>query len=817
MKHLLLLIVVISTALVSVSQVTVKAVVADSISRQVLPFATVKPDAAQPAVITTIGGYFSVTVPSPTTLLRISYVGYPDKIIAVGRLQRTDTVFLSPEGRTLGEVIVRPQAEKIRRIVNTAVRNKPLHNPELFERYQCHVYYKMKVDLVPSGVAIDSSRLKRRTASTGRKGTERKEEDKDSTGFTLLSEKNHLLFSESLSKRLYKRPQQLQETVLASRFSGLKKTYFPSLVTDVLPFHIYGDYIAMNDKDYVNPVAKGWQQRYDFSLHDEIIDGGDTTFILAFSPKSKVSFNSLAGLVFINSDGYAISHFSGSTTDSASQRETRIEQVYTRHEGRWFPRELNYDLIFKKYPSPLFTMKMNGHSIIDSVSFAAFSNRLLDKAYPVKLSDSVDSYTEKQWERLRMDSITTRELNTYHLLDSIAQKHKLEKAFEIVGQLAVGRLPIGKIDIDLERLIATNEYEGTRLGLGFYTNDKLSKRFSIGGWAGYGFRDKIVKFGASITSYPGKNKDHWLRFSYNTDFRNTGNIDIHADIDRSGFRNWLLSQVDRISEYKLEAHTQRGYWEIDAEGLQQELVSHMSNSFRYRGDTLRNFLRREITLGLRYAYGEKRVPLFGYYFPSGTKYPIVYLRSGIGTVSSDGYLATYVRSLAAITFSTRVNRWGMDRWQVEAGLTHVIDNKPLPRSFLLAAKGFRTEGLNYYAWGGFLTLRPYDLYMDSYVSLLYKHDFDKYLWNLRFSKPFISIAHNLMYGRLVRSTKISNPGIIAPASGYHESGLVLNQLLQKNLFNAAYLYINAGAFYHWTPEFDWKKNGLFVIGISAGF
>lgn len=817
MRYVLLLLLFVFTGFLSVSQTTVKGIVADSITKQVLPFATIHPDGGQRATITNITGYFSIVIAPPASQVRVSYVGYADKIFTVGRLSVMDTVFLSPTGHTLGEVIIRPQADRIRRIVNTAIRNKSLHNPEMLERYQCHIYYKMKVDLTPSGMPVDSNLIKRRRAENDREDTVKKKSRADTTEFTLISDRNHILFSESLSKRLYKRPQQLQETVLASRFSGLKKTYFPSLVTDVLPFHVYSDYISLNGKDYLNPIAKGWQQRYDFQLYDEITDGSDTTFILAFSPKPKVSFNSLEGLVYINSNGYAISHFTGTTTDTASQRETRIEQVYTRNSGRWFPRELNYDLIFKRYPSPYFTMRMNGHSIIDSVSYAAFSNKLFNKAYPVKLSDSVDLYTETQWEQLRMDTITTRELRTYELLDSISKKHNLEKVMEIAGPLAIGRLPIGKIDIDIARLLAFNEYEGTRIGAGLYTNDNVSKYFSAGGWMGYGFRDKIVKYGGSLTIYPVKNKDHWFRFSYNKDFRNTGNITIHPEIDRSGFRNWILSQVDRISEYKLEAHTKRGYWEFTAEGMQQDLLSHADNSFQYRSNILRRFDRHETGIGLRYAYGEKRVPLFGYYFPSGTKYPIMYLRSAIGTISATGYLATYVRSVAALSFSKRINRWGLDQWQVEAGYTKVIDDKPLPRSFLLAAKGFKTEGLNYYAWGGFLTMRPYDLYADSYVSVLYKHDFDKHLWNLRFSKPYVSIAHNLLYGQLSRSSRLANPGIVAPASGYHESGIVLNQLLQKNLFNAAYLYVNAGAFYHWTPVFDWKRNGVFVIGISAGF
>jgi hypothetical protein len=114
-------------------------------------------------------------------------------------------------------------------------------------------------------------------------------------------------------------------------------------------------------------------------------------------------------------------------------------------------------------------------------------------------------------------------------------------------------------------------------------------------------------------------------------------------------------------------------------------------------------------------------------------------------------------------------------------------------------------------------MHPYDYYCDRYISFLYKHDFDKYLWRLKFSKPFVSLVHNLMYGNISDETKAATTNIVAPVSGYHESGILLNQLIQKNFFHTIYLYLNVGALYHWTSSFDWNKNGIFVIGISGGF
>ena len=146
-----------------------------------------------------------------------------------------------------------------------------------------------------------------------------------------------------------------------------------------------------------------------------------------------------------------------------------------------------------------------------------------------------------------------------------------------------------------------------------------------------------------------------------------------------------------------------------------------------------------------------------------------------------------------------------------------FDDKPFSPSYLLAGNGFRSSGLNYYAWGGFLTMRPYELYSDRYVSFLYKHDFDKFLWQAKISKPYLSLAHNMLYGSIKSENRIANPGITTPVSGYHESGIMINQLLQQNIAHAINIYLNAGEFYHWENQSTWKRNGVWLIGLGVGF
>ena len=88
---------------------------------------------------------------------------------------------------------------------------------------------------------------------------------------------------------------------------------------------------------------------------------------------------------------------------------------------------------------------------------------------------------------------------------------------------------------------------------------------------------------------------------------------------------------------------------------------------------------------------------------------------------------------------------------------------------------------------------------------------------MAFAGLFVSRTHNMLYGALAESSRRANVDVAAPVSGYHESGVMLSQLLQKNYFGAAYLYFNAGVFYHRGAGIYLEKARGVYGGLSAGF
>jgi hypothetical protein len=812
-----LLTVILLLGLSASAQRQLRGVVADSLTKQVLPFATLQLGAQRASMILELKGQYNITVPDSITSITISYVGHRQKQLLVADLKEWDTIFLVPVTGQMNEVVIRSQTDRIRKIINSAVRRKDDHNPDHYDQYECQIYYKMVIDILPFGdPPKDSTKRKERKPRNAEE--ERKMHIRDSLDEVarqaFMGPHKHLMFSETVSRRWYQRPHQMQETILASKFSGLKKTYFSNKVTDVLPFHVYRDYINLNGREYINPIARGWQKRYRFFIEDEIISGNDTVFILSFGPESKAAFNFLTGLVYINSNGYAISHFIAAT-DTSQDRSIQFEQKYQYIDGKWFPRELNYDVNYKKTPTAYTQFNWNGHSVIDSVSFKqkAYS---FNKSQTVVMHDSVDLRSASDWERFRRDSITVKEANTYHFMDSVSERHHIEKLVSASGKIAIGRWPVGNFDLDLNRLVAKNQFEGFRLGAGLYTNEILSKYYSIGGWAGYGFDDHTWKYGGSGTIYFKGNRDNYLDLSYEKNYRNPGQVQIHPEMAANGLRYWVLGLVDLFEGYKLTLNLRKNYMQFRPEVSRQEVKPLYADGFLVGGKQINSFKHSEASFGFRYAYGEKRFPAFGRYLPVLSKYPVAYTRVSGGRISSGDYRTNYIQALAGVTWKVRTIRWGYDIFRLEGGMVRSLNNQPLPRSFLLAGNGIKINGLNYYSERGFSTMQPFDFYSDRYLAFFYKHDFDKFLWDLKWSKPYLSLAHNMALGSLGSESRLANTGIHSYSNGYHESGILVNQLLRRNV-RVGDVGLTGGYFYPWSTLPVQVKNGTWVFSINVLF
>jgi hypothetical protein len=773
---------------------TIKGVITDT-SGKPLAFATIKIADTRQGLMADLNGRFRVRYNRNISFITISHLGYQAKRLELGNGDTSLIIVLEPITANLEDVVISSTPGKLKRIINNAIDNRNRNNPEKYDWYQCNIYYKTIMDFV-----VPDSLIFTDTSKETKSGIERMKQQ-------------HMFITETYSKRTWERPQKLQEDIMASRVSGFKKAWFSSLVTDVLPFHSYSDFITLNGKDYHNPLSSGFYQRFYFRIEDEILKDKDTVWIISFRPRNDPE--NLSGTLYINSNQFALSHLEAQHHDSSLRRTVGLEQQYVFEQGKWFPDQLNYFIDWKGIFGGA-ALYMKGTSSIDSISYAKRQDFKFDRAHTARLKPRADELSNQEWKEIRPISLSEKEERTYEFIDSIGKQHHFDKIPLYFDRLMDGYFPMGKIDLDLQHLYAFNKYEKNRVGLGFRTSKELSKKFSLGGWFGYGFGDKSLKYGAFAEAYADQYREFKFRGSYQNDLQDPGRLQIHEELDKNFLRRFLLGRVDKVKSYSFEIYKKFGYLNATIGYNAEHIIPQYGYALDHSGKTWTEFQTKELVLSLRYAYAERMAPLFGKYVSNGSKYPVLYTRIRFGEIKNDNN--KYIHAVAAAKWQKHINHLGNEQFLLMAG--GVFSKDPAPLSKLFAGNGFRTEDQSFYVFGGMQTMLPYQYYSDRFINFHWKNDFDFKFYRLRItralsSSPTLGVGYNVLWGTLKHAEAHKLVQFSVPDPAYHETGLMLNRLVRMKFVGMMYCNFNAGYYYHLDGPFDHRQNGRVVFGLST--
>jgi hypothetical protein len=810
LHQLLLLCACLSFFQTSSSQ-TITGVVTDT-SGKPLAFAAIKLGDTKQGVISDLNGKFRLATIDHIT---ISHIGYITKKITLKDSGQHISIELEPSENTLNEVVIASNSNKLRRILNTALANRSSNNPDKYDWYQCNVYYKTTMNMV---LPLSKDSLVKKDSLVPAREKEIREKrvigaKKDSVFIEFLKNQ-HMFMTETYSRRTWERPQKLQEEVIASRMAGFKKSLFTALITDVLPFHAYDEYITLNGRDFHNPLSSGMFQRFAFKIEDEMLQGKDTLWLISFTPKKDKE--QLKGTLYIHSNRFAIAHIIAVSNDTTLRREMGIEQQYCYHDGKWFPQQLNYYLNWKNVMNSEMEMIMKGTSLVDSVNFNEDKSFRFDKAHTIKLNPGADELHDTAWQSLRPAALDKKEERTYVFMDSLGKKHNFDNYGRYMDKLVDGFFPIGAFDADVKRIYNYNIYENNRFGLGLQTNERISKHFIVGGWFGYGTGDKMWKYGAYTELYLNKERDFTLKLGYNNDLKDPGRLQIHKELDKNFLKAFLIGRADNIQGYSIALKKRMGYWENTLSYTDENIFPKYAYTFEDKGTFVKNIHANEISLGFRYAYAERMAPLFGRYYSLGSKYPILYGKITAGDITTTD--TKYIQAIAAVSWRKHINKIGDEKFLFIAAKN--ISSKPLPLSKLFAGNGFLNEDRAVYTFGGMQTMLPYQYYSNQFLNFYWAHDFDFKFFNKKISRglssaPSLSLGYNVLWGSLKNISVHKLVNFSVPNPPYHEGGLLINRLLRLKFMGLYYFNFNAGYFYHLGGPFNHKQNGKFVFGLSA--
>ncbi|MDP2187676.1 MAG: DUF5686 family protein [Sphingobacteriaceae bacterium] len=804
--------------------------VVDADNKQPLPFVNMLLNEGKTGVITDINGRFRINHPQPIRSIKLSYVGYEMLTYSPPEGRTKVTISLTKKAFGLQEVSIIAGENPAHRVIQEAVRRRNDNHPEKLNSFRYTAYNRFVVTIDTSKQPLVD------TISTV--VIKRKDQpdslivDSSDYEFARFLRARDLFLSESVSEKTFRAPDISQEKIVATRTSGVQNPIFLLLSSQFQSFSFYNDYISILSIRYLNPISPGSTSKYFFQLQDTLYDGRDSVFVISFEPRKSSNISGMKGLLYIHTQGYALQNVLAEPADSIEGFQMRIRQHYDLIEGqRWFPTQLNTTIL-------LLGAELDG-LIPVAIANAYLSNIEINP--PVKRGDISLNGSEVQpdatkkpdayWEEVRRTGLSERDWETYRFIDSISTQFKLERRFRFALAVSTGRLPIGPIDLRLRDILSGNRYEGLRLGMGVATNDKVSRWFSVGGYAAYGFRDRQGKYGLNTDFFFDPRKKYSLSFFGHNDllasggyqlFNNhTGLINTNPDQLTQFFTRYFDREQALGARFRfLNVRYLSGDISFKGSYRQQTPWFHyryLPLAPGYPTATLPEaaappaFNYREAGVQLRYAFREKTLRMADREITVESRYPVVYLNYQKGFEAWGGDF-DYHRLLMRVEKDFIIRNAGVFTAVGTAGAVFSNSSLPLQQLFFMRGTG-RTNG--FMVPLNFQTFDMNDYAGNRFAQLHLRHNFESLLFKTTKQQPIFALHHNSGISFLDAPGDhyfTDQANFVARVAdmrlGYHESGMSLtNILLLGNRWGV-------GLFYRYGPYSASRARDNFAIKLA---
>lgn len=797
---LIILFPLVSLAQTETDKRILKGEVVDSQTGDPLAFVNVVYGNPPRGTTTNIDGFFELQVDlQAVKYLEVSYLGYEAKRVELSEFSGVKRLRISlhPTQFALEEVIVKPGFNPANRIIQKVYRHKEENNPQSLDSYSFRSYNKMIFTL-------DTLRVKTEGVQDS--------VEIDSTDHELrkMLEKQHLMLMESASLKEYLAPDLTNEQVIASRVSGFKDPSLVFLATEFQSFSFYDEFIQIGGYNYLNPVTKKSPRKYYFRLEDTLVNQrSDTVFVISFQPRGGKNFDALKGMLHVNSHHYALEKVIAEPVDPPGDFTIKIQQQYELVEGQqWFPTQLNtriefHDLI-EQTKHFEYILVGDGRTYIRDIKLNPPLDRKKFDHVTVNIPSNAYAKSEDTWDQYRTRELSSKDQRTYEFVDSLGKAHQFDKKLRTFQILTTGYYPLSVFNLELDKFVGYNQYEGLRLGAGFMTNDKVSSFFSVGGYIGYGFRDKQYKYGGRFKVFMDKSSESQLDLAYTKDVMETGGYEF-LEKDRSLlstdlFRDYLIADMYLAEQLEtgfsfrsFKYLKNRFYWNYS------QINPFDSYSFQLENQPLNEFENTEIGLEMKYAYREKFVQTPWGKFSEGTNFPVLYLNVRKGLKSAYGQF-DYLKMEGNIDYSFITKVFGTTSINLVGG---VVEGA-VPLYNLYNGHGSYTGRFSIQVDNSFATMRLNEFYADRFFSVFFRQNFGSLLLRTSVFDPRISLANHMGWGVLNGRENHQNVDLLTFSKGYYEAGLIIDDII-----SAGFLSYGLGIFYRYGPyAFDNPSKNL---------
>jgi hypothetical protein len=771
----------------ALAQQVVQGRVVDAITQEPLAFVHVLAEGEREGATTDIDGRFVLRIMGASATVRFSYVGYAPhtEILEVGppvvvRMQRA-TVELRAVEVLPGE---NPAHRIIQRVYAARKENDGLRNrPHRYTSYSKSVF----TGDVDSALMRDPSRIAALDSN-----------DREAVEFM---QRQHLLLMESATRKSFIPPAAEKEDVLAMRVSGLKDPSLLALLASTKTFSIYAPQITFNERTYLGPIGPGSTDQYLFLLQDTLYQGRDSVFVISYRPKKGRKFEGLQGVLYVNTDGYALQNVIAEPVEREGGMNLKLQQQFEKVGGKaWFPVQLNTFMYFDGVQVNNWKLMGVSRTYLKDIELDVDIARKEVRGPELVMDRMAVRREDDFWAGLRSDTLDRKDLRTYHVIDSIGEAEKLDQKVKWLGALSTGKLPIGPFDLRLDQLMRYNKYENLRLGLGAVTNDKITRYAALGGYFAYGFGDERWKYGGDLTLKPRPGRELELKVYYANDVEESGGWSFmgqRRSFTSESYRWLYVDRMDRIERMGAELMVRAGgslkLW------LGTDLTDRLNViGYQYAepvadGVTLltNRFRTGAVSLGARFAFRERVARFPDRQVGLGTRWPVLYVQAWQAVDGLWGGEYDLWRLMMQLEKTFRLRMVGDLTLRVVGGAAE--ESAPYP--FLFNLRGSNDGRVPVATQFTFETMLPNEFAADRFVAVHLRHSFGNLLFKGKKFRPVPVVVANAAWGALAMPERHRGYTFSSAEDGYYEAGLQIDDLLKMNTTG-----FGVGAFYRMGPN-----------------
>ncbi len=532
-------------------------------------------------------------------------------------------------------------------------------------------------------------------------------------------------------------PQNKKEIIKASKISGLENASVTQFLGDMYQrVNIYSNFVELFGKGFISPISDLGLIYYRYYLLDSAYLDNQWCYKLKFKPRRPQELT-FTGEFWASDTTWAVKKINMRIANDANinwVEDLAVVQEYSHvNDKHWM---LSKDLLVVD-----FAARENGLGFIGrkTTSYRKFNlnepinDTIFKGTENIVVKDDAMSYKEDFWKENRHDSLSEREREIYHLVDTIKKVPAFKTYVDIITLFFTGYKDVGLIELGpYYTLYSFNRIEGNRFRIGARTSDDLSTKILADGYLAYGTKDERYKYGGNIKFKLDDKPRQFIGLSYKKDIQQLGQSDNAFQDD-----NILSSLFRRSPATKLNSiESEKVWYEMEwFPGLSNKLIFGHNHfiplgdlDFSYLPDNNDTVSRKgtlttsEISLVSRFAYREKFVTGKIDRVSLGSDHPIVQVNLTLGlkgVLDSDfGYQKLTVK----IDDRIKLNPFGYTYWLVSLGKTW----GKVPYPLLELHPGNETY---FYDFAAFNLMNYFEFVSDYYVSGYATHHFDGFFFD----------------------------------------------------------------------------------------